>query len=192
MRINRSLYISAIIGLGALCALPAMARMDSGPTPTGDKNMVMYLGNVQVRGQEKITQTLQAIKVALTLPYSNDPKLADVMVCRLEEKAGSHVQQILICGTNRILSKQRSVIQSTMTMASFQNSAPGAASCTGGSCYQAVFDALEEVTMNMPGHYLKTTVDGPALKGLLQQVATPSAATTGDMGKAPDATTNAP
>lgn len=191
MKAYRSICILGIIGFSALCALPAMARMDGGPAATEDKNMVMYLGNVQVRGQEKITQTLQAIKVALTMPYSNDPKLADVMVCRLEEKAGSHLQQILICGTNRILSKQRAAIQSTMTMASFQNSAPGAASCTGGGCYQAVFDALEEVTMNMPGHYLKTTVDGSALKGLLQQVATPPAATE-DKEKAPDAATSSP
>lgn len=189
MRINRSACIFGIFGLGALCALPAMARMDGSPSATEDKNMVMYLGNVEVRGQEKITKTLQAIKVALAMPYSNDPKLADSMVCRLEEKAGSHVQQILICGTNRILSKQRSVIQSTMTMAAAQNSAPGAASCMGSGCYQAVFDALEEVTMNMPGHYLKTTVDGAALKGLLQQVATP-VATDQDKEKAPDAATN--
>ncbi len=98
-------------GSGALCALPVMARMDGGPAATEDKNMVMYLGNVQVRGQEKITKTLQAIKVALDMPYSNDPKLADMMVCRLEEKAGSHVQQILICGTNHILSKQRAAMQ---------------------------------------------------------------------------------
>lgn len=153
--------------LGLLSTVPAQARMD-GPTTAGDQNMVMYLGNVEVRGQEKITRTLQAIKVALTMPYSDDPKLANMMVCRLEDKAGSHVQQILICGTNRILSKQRDAMQMHMTAAVMINSHGGP--CTSIECYSGVFDELNETLDSMPGHYLKTTVDGSALRGLLQQV----------------------
>jgi hypothetical protein len=188
MKIRRSICILGVIGFSALCALPAMARMDGSPTVTEDKNMVMYLGNVEVRGQEKITKTLQAIKVALDMPYSNDPKLADVMVCRLEEKAGSHVQQILICGTNRILSKQRAALQMHMAVAVTLNSHGGP--CTSIDCYSGVFDELNETLDSMPGHYLKTTVDGSALHGLLQQVPYPPKATP-DEEKAPAAATNA-
>lgn len=187
MRINRSSYVLAIIGLGALCALPAMARMDGSPAATEDKNMVIYLGNVEVRGQENITKTLQAIKVALDMPYSNDPKLADMMVCRLEEKAGSHVQQILVCGTNRILSKQRAALQMHMTAAVLINSHGGP--CVSIECYTGVFDELNASIDKMPGHYLKTTVDGTALHGLLQQVPYPPKATPDDE-KAPAAATN--
>ena len=115
MRVRPSMYLSAMTIFGMLCAMPAMAHMDGGPAGSEDKNMVMYLGNVAVHGQYKITKTLQAIKVALAMPYSTDPKLADMMVCRLEDKAGSHVQQVLICGTNRLLAQQRASLQSAFT-----------------------------------------------------------------------------
>ena len=150
MRISRSTCLMGLIICSALlCALPAMARMDGSPTATQDKNMVMYLGNVEVRGQKNITKTLQAIKVALDMPYSNDPKLADMMVCRLEEKAGSHVQQILICGTNRILSKQRAALQMHMTAAVLINSHGGP--CVSIECYTSVFDELNASIDEMPG-----------------------------------------
>ena len=189
MRINRSTCIFGIFGLGALCALPAMARMDGSPSATEDKNMVMYLGNVEVRGHEKITKTLQAIKVALDMPYSNDPKLADMMVCRLEEKPGSHVEKVLICGTNRILSEQRAAIQMHMTASVMINSHGGP--CVSMECYTSVFDELNASIDKMPGHYLKTTVDGSALRGLLQQVPYPPK-TAPDREPAPDAATNSP
>jgi len=173
MNTIRSMQLTGILGLLLLAAAPAMANMDGGTPSAEDNNMVIYLGNVEVRGQEKITRTLQAIKVALTMPYSNDPKLANVMVCRLEDKAGSHVQQELICGSNRILAGQRAALQSTFTVAAAQNSGPGSTSCTTGTCYQAVFDALNETMESMPGHYLHTTVNGTAFRGLLQQIPMP-------------------
>lgn len=172
MKTRNSLQLLLVAGFGILCALPAMARMDGSLTGNQDKNMVIYLGNVQVQGQVKITQTLQAIKVALTMPYSNDPKLADMMVCRLEDKAGSHVQKVLICGTNRLLAKQRAGLQTAFSVAAAQNS--GGANCVSAGCYQAVFDALNDVIDRTPGHYLKTTVDGSALTHLLQQVSMPA------------------
>ncbi|MFI4920956.1 MAG: hypothetical protein ACHQAZ_04865 [Gammaproteobacteria bacterium] len=174
MKTRKSLQLLLVAGFGILCALPAMARMDGGPAASEDKNMVIYLGNVEVRGQNKITQTLQGIKVALAMPYSNDPKLADMMVCRLEDKAGSHVQQILICGTNRLLSQQRASIQSAFTAAAAQNNGTLGTSCMTAGCYQAVFDALNDVIDRTSGHFLRTTVDGTALRSLLQQVPTPA------------------
>lgn len=187
MRTRAPIWFLVITTAGLLCALPAMARMDGGPAATDDKNLVIYLGNVEVRGQEKITKTLQAIKVALDMPYSNDPKLADMMVCRLEEKAGSHVQQILICGTNRILSKQRAAVQMHMAASVMINSRGGP--CVSSICYSGVFDELNETLDSMPGHYLKTTVDGSALRGLLQQVPYPPK-TAPDREPAPGAATD--
>lgn len=174
MRTKRAIFLLGIAGFGMLFALPTLARMDGGPAGNEDKNMVMYLGNVAVHGQNKITQTLQAIKVALTMPYSSDPKLADMMVCRLEDKAGTHVDKVLICGTNRLLAKQRDALQSAFAVAAAQNNGTGSASCLTAGCYKAVFDALNDVLDRTSGHFLKTTVDGSALNHLLQQVATPA------------------
>ncbi len=171
MRLSHFASALLTFSLGLCCAQPALARMDTPPGAGGDPNMVIYLGNIPVRGQQNITRTLQAIKVALTLPYSNDPKMADVMVCRLEDKAGSHVKQELICGTNRVLSQERAARQVAMTLATAQHSQ--GAVCADAGCYEAVFDALNTVIEQTSSHYLHTTVDGAALRGLLQQLQPP-------------------
>lgn len=171
MRLSHFAYALLTFSLGLCCAQPALARMDTPPGAGGDPNMVMYLGNIPVQGQQNITRTLQAIKVALTLPYSNDPKMANVMVCRLEDHAGSHVKQELICGTNRLLSQQRAALQTSVTVAAAQNS--GGATCVSARCYEAVSEALNTVIAQTSGHYLHTTVDGAALRGLLQQLQPP-------------------
>lgn len=168
MKASRLILLSCGMILGLLCGTSALARMDGGPAAADDPNMVMYLGNVEVRGQQNITRTLQAIKVALSLPYSTDPKLANVMVCRLEDAPGSHVKQELICGTNRVLSQQRAALQAAMTAALAQNG--NGATCADSRCYEQVFAALNQVIRTTSDHYLHTTVDGPALRGLLQQL----------------------
>lgn len=177
MWISALLRPLSIIGLGLLCALPALARMD-GPADPGP---VMHLGEIEVHGQQQITRTLQAIKVALTMPYSNDPKFANVMVCRLEDSAESHVQKVLFCGTNRTLALQRGILQSNATVAVALNndSHGGGVGCNDSQCYTAVFAQLTETLDSLPGHYLHTTVNGPALRNALQNVPMP----------APDATT---
>lgn len=105
----------------AALGLPLTVVANSDPAPGGatpqtaqDDNAVMYLGKIQVRGEKNIVKTLQAIKVGLEMPYSNDPKLANVVVCRLEDQAGSHVKQWLICGTNRTLAQQREAFHIAM------------------------------------------------------------------------------
>ena len=171
MRSNRSLAACLVFGLGLACASAATARMHlDGPI---DQNQVMHIGEVEVHGQQNITRTLQAIKIALTMPYSNDPKLANVMVCRLEDTADSHVKKELICGTNRTLALQRGLIQANVTAAIAQNSAPGTGSCMTSGCYSAVFAQLSETLSNLPGNYLHTTVNGSALRTALQNVPMP-------------------
>lgn len=161
--------------LGLLSALPAMARMDGAPAGP-DQGTVMHIGEVEVHGQEQITRTLQAIKVALTIPYSNDPKFANVLVCRLEDSPESHVRKVLTCGTNRTLALQRGAIQSNYTAATAQNTTmvKGTVGCFDSVCYSAAFAQLNETLDSLPGHYLHTTVNGPALRNALQSVPMPA------------------
>ena len=170
MRSSRLTSLPLILAFGLVCALPAAAqlRMD-GPA---DDGAVMHLGQVEVHGQKAITKTLQAIKVALTMPYSNDPKLANVMVCRMEDEAGSHIKQELVCGTNRTLALRRGVLQSNLTVALSQNS-PGT-DCASSACYTAVFEQLSETIRSLPGNYLDQTVNGPALRKALNDTPMPT------------------
>ena len=184
MRTRHILQVLGIAALGLACTVPAIAQLRlDGPA---DDSTVMHIGEIEVHGQQEITRTLQAIKVALTRPYSNDPKLANVMVCRLEDAPGSHVQQQLVCGTNRILSLRRSSLQSNYTAATAQNTVngPKGTGCYNDSCYTAVFEQLNETIATLPGHYLDQTVNGPALRKALKDTPMPAA-------DAPTATPNA-
>lgn len=176
MKSDRVLPVFAAFCLGLLCTLPALARMDGGPAAAPDQGAVLHLGEVEVHGQQQITQTLQAIKVALTMPYSNDPKMANVLVCRLEDSAESHVKKVLFCGTNRTLALQRGILQSNMTVATTQNttSSPKGVGCFDSQCYSAAFAQLSETLDSLPGHYLHTTVNGPALRSALQNTPMPA------------------
>lgn len=182
-------FYPMFLALGLSCASSALARMD-GPAASTDEAAVLHLGVVEVQGHENITRTLQAIKVALTRPYSNDPKLANVMVCRLEDEAGSHIRQELVCGTNRTLSLRRASLQSNMAAATAENTrgGPGGVGCYDSVCYSAVFDQLNETIQGLPGRYLDQTVNGPALHKALQGVPMPTPDQPAPQ-KAPDAAT---
>ena len=170
MRLSHASSVLLALGFGLCCAAPATGhlRMD-GAT---DQGAVMRLGEVEVHGQVNITRTLQAIKVALTMPYSNDPKLANVMVCRLEDEAGSHVQKELICGTNRTLALQRNAMQSSYTVATAVNA--DGAMCISGRCYTSVFTQFSATLSTLPGRYLHATVNGSALHKALDSVPMPA------------------
>ena len=174
MRTQHVLQVLSFAALGLACAMPATAqlRMD-GPA---DDGTVMHIGAVEVHGQKEITQTLQAIKVALTRPYSNDPKLANVMVCRLEDAPGSHIKQQLVCGTNRILALRRNSLQSSFSAATAENTVngPKGTGCYNDSCYTSVFEQLNETISTLPGHYLDQTVNGPALRKALKDTPMPT------------------
>jgi len=175
MRVSCICSVFLILCLGLTCTSPALARMD-GPPSSADQGTVLHLGEVEVHGEQNVTRTLQAIKVALTRPYSNDPKLANVMVCRLEDSAESHVKKVLFCGTNRTLSLQRGTLQSNMGAALAQNtrSGPAGVGCYDSVCYTAVFEQLSETLSSLPGNYLHQTVNGPALRSALNNVPMPT------------------
>lgn len=184
MKRRRSIHLTLLVAAAALSVSPAMAHMDdpaSHPVATpaeDDSNMVMYLGNVAVHGQKQITETLQAIKIGLEMPLSTDPKLADVVVCRLEKKVGTHIQETLICGTNRNLARQRYDLGTQMDLAA-AHSGPLADTgllgvCSSGDCYSEQFGTMNAFIDGMPKHYLYTAVDGTAFRKLLKQVPLPA------------------
>lgn len=191
MRLTGPLHISCIFGLGMLCVFSAIAQADGAPEGNPSQGSTLQLGAIEVHGVQQVTRTLQAIKVALTRPYSNDPKLANVLVCRLEDAPGSHIKQQLVCGTNRILSLRRNSLQSNFTAATATNTRQGpggSVGCYDSVCYTAAFEQLNETIASLPGHYLDQTVNGPALRKALNDTPMP-APDTETRDKAPAATT---
>ncbi len=163
----------------AALGLPLAVAADSNTAPgdatsqtTKDDNATMYLGTIQVHGEKNIVKTLQAIKIGLQLPYSNDPKLANVVVCRIEDQAGSHIKQWLICGTNHTLSQQRAALHTAM-FASVAAGSQSGSTCTSSGCYEQVFAVLNATLNSLPGNYLHTSVNGPALHALLEKIPYP-------------------
>jgi hypothetical protein len=159
------------ITLAMLLALPAAGTAAN--TDASQATPVIYLGKVKVVGQKQIVATLQAIKVGLEMPYSSDPKMANVVVCRLVDQAGSHIKQWLICGTNRILGQQREAIATAMEVAITAGSSTGS-TCASAACYTRVFAVLNETLNSQPGNYLHTLVNGAALRGLLRKIPYPA------------------
>lgn len=165
--------------LAVVLCLPELVTANGSPQKNTSNqvkqndNATMYLGKVEVHGQANIMKTLQAIKVGLEQPYSNDPKLANVIVCRLQDQAGSHIRQWLICGTNRTLSQQRADLHIAMDAAVTAGSSVEGATCMTSACYAQVFAVMNETLNSLPGHYLQTGVNGSALHGLLEKIPYP-------------------
>ncbi|HVC37549.1 MAG TPA: hypothetical protein VNF46_04015 [Gammaproteobacteria bacterium] len=192
MNTRNYIKILVFISLVATLGLPLAVVANSDPAPGGatpqtaqDDNTTMYLGKIEVHGEKNIEKTLQGIKIGLEQPYSSDPKLADVVVCRIENQAGSHVKQWLTCGTNRTLAEQRSAIHTGMLSTVAAGSQIGS-SCVRADCYENVIGVLNETLNSLPGNYLHTSVNGPALHKLLEKIPYPQGY------KPPSATTKAP
>ncbi|MDE2234230.1 MAG: hypothetical protein KGK44_01625 [Gammaproteobacteria bacterium] len=176
--INAYLFIPILLlSLSFASNLANAAAQDnsSGQTANYSDVVVMHLGGITVRGQKDIIETLQAIKVALRQPISSDPKLANVMVCRLRNKAGSHLKQLLVCGTNQNLARNRDDLQTAMTEAESASDG-GTATCESSGCYDEVFNILNQDLVNRPGQTLHAEVNGPGLRNLLNKIPYPAAA----------------
>lgn len=174
-------FLTMLSGLLLASIATGFAQNNTQSQVAHNDNMVMYLGKIEVRGKENIIKTLQAIKIGLRQPYSTDPKLADVMVCRLQDESGSHLKQWLICGTNRNLAVNRETLHTQMISTASSTDQPtdpgdpGSLTCISGSCYEAEFSVLNEALDDQPGHYLRTLVNGPAFSSLLHKIPYPSA-----------------
>jgi len=176
-----SLFLTAMLGIALVMLAPHSSAQGNAPDPSAQGGgVIMYLGKVEVRGQKKIIKTLQAIKVGLRQPYSTDPRLANVVVCRLQDEAGSHLKQWLTCGTNRNLTANREYLQTAMISTAQYSDANqggdgGGATCTTSGCYINEFAVFNTALDNLPGHYLHTLVNGPGLRSLLQKIPYPAA-----------------
>jgi hypothetical protein len=171
--------IAVVVG-AALC-LPAALMADDNAQPQYDDNTIIYLGKVGVTGHKAIFETLQDIKVSLRQPYSTDPKLANVVVCRIDDMAGSNVKKWLTCGTNRNLAKNLNALHGTMLAAISTNGPTGgdgnggsSISCNASECYTEGLSAIDTVLDNQPGKYLHVQVNASALLGLLRSIPDPA------------------
>ena len=131
----------------------------------------LQLGKIKVNGEPMILKVLQIIKQGLREPYSNDPKLANVVVCRMNLEAGSHINSTLICATNRVLSEGRDVMHVAGANAIANE---GGGICMSETCENIetvqIFAALDEALNSLPGHYLHASVNRPALQSLLRNI----------------------
>lgn len=159
-----------------LCAPAATA----GNLITGQgRQQVLNLGPITVTGTPMVLKVLQMIKIGLREPQSTDPRMANVVVCRMHDETGSHFTQTLICATNKVWYDIRSATQVGMlnarANATNTNGAgdAGSTSCTSNACYGQVFMALNEAIAGLPGGYLHTSVDGAALRKALEHIPYP-------------------
>lgn len=164
-----------------LLPLAALAGGETARSPASPSAQngapVMHLGKVEVKGEKQIIQTLQLIKVALRTPESSDPKLANVVICRLHNEIGSHERQILTCGTNASLAARRDATQTAMRQTLSNPTGPGTAD---SARYE-----LNEVLTSQPGNILHAPVNGPAFRALLEKIPLPASSS-----RAPHATTS--
>jgi hypothetical protein len=163
------------LSLPLLAGLAGRAGADAGYyQPTGVENhVVIYLGSIAVDGQRAVYHALQDIKVALDQPLSSDPKLAEVMVCRLADELGTHAKQVLICGTNRALLQNRDLMQ-VMVASGGGVQTPGAETCSDAACGGRVVGILGDSISSQPHLYLMQQVNGPSLNALLASIPYPT------------------
>lgn len=161
----------------AAWAADSQVQMDQKANDT-----VIYLGKIGITGHRAIIETLQGIKVSLKQPLSTDPKLADVMVCRLDAVAGSNTKQWLTCATNRVLNTQHAVMRSTLQSGlngtngrgGGDSGKPSDPRCTTADCYGEALAVFNETIDDQPGKFLHVQVNSSALLGLLDRLPDPA------------------
>ncbi len=173
--------------LAILClALPGLALaddlMNDKVQGNGDKGPgTIYLGSVAVGGQRNVYEALQDIKVALEQPLSDDPKLANVVVCRITDDIGSHTKQLLVCGTNKVLTQDKEILQTVMSSSlADQNASLGGdkhggspTGCLSAACYENSISILNESLDVQHRHYFKQQVNAASLHALLTTIPYP-------------------
>ena len=171
--------LCALILGSALCICAPVGSADNLIAGQG-QNQVLNLGPITVTGEPMVLKVLQMIKIGLDEPLSTDPRMANVVVCRMHDETGSHFTQTLICATNKAWYGIRNAAQRNMlnARANATNTGPsggaGTTSCESAACYSVVFDALNEALSGLPGGYLHTSVDGSALRKALDHIPYPT------------------
>lgn len=180
------LFALRILVLATLLAGPALARADD-PLLTDKVNgsssqpATIYLGTVAVGGEKEIYEAMQDIKLALDQPISTDPKLADVVVCRITDDIGTHAKQLLICATNQVLNQNKEILETVMSTALGNTNPPAggdghggsSTGCNSASCFEDSLSILNQSLNNIRRHYVKQQVNGASLHALLAQIPYP-------------------
>jgi hypothetical protein len=145
-----NLRLSLLPLVALLPLLPGLAwadaLMDAKVHQNADSQSTIYLGTVAVGGQANILEALEDIKLALEQPLSNDPELADVVVCRITDDIGTHAIDAPSGG---------------------DNPKGSSSACATGSCFEDTASILNQSVNNQRKHYLKQQVNGASLHALL-------------------------
>lgn len=143
---------TALIPLLILCAAPTALYAADAPA-AGEPTL--QLGTVEVQGNQQIVATLQAIKLALKAPFSNDPAHANDPVCRIEKSLGE-AREYLNCATNRDY-----IVRRDATQLAVEN---GTLGVPGGA------DLLRSFLARQPDHRIHMPVKGAGLQALLARI----------------------
>src|SRR5882724_3645737 len=98
--------LALLFSLSAQADDPAANAIDNAP-------MGLHLGKLDITGQQKIIDTVLAIKAGLREPLSDDPAEASKVVCRISKLTGG-AREYLDCATNASYSYERSALQGRM------------------------------------------------------------------------------
>lgn len=177
--VSHQLPLCVLVLTSAVCLCTPAASADNLINGQG-QSQVLNLGPITVTGSPMVLKVLQMIKIGLQEPLSTDPRMANVVVCRMHDETGSHFTQTLICATNKAWYGIRSTTQRSMLSAHASETntggsgAPGITKCDSSACYGVMFDAFNEALAGLPGSYLHTSVDGGALRKALAGIPYPT------------------
>ena len=151
---------AALTGTAMLMLLASLPAQADDAMPQGDVP-ILYLGKLPITGQQKIVDTLLAIKFALREPRSDYPAKANAVVCRISKGTGT-MQEFLDCATNKDLSARHEYSQEQMLVRS-----NGLPSNEYGEALQQDFDGLVAA---QPNHRLHVPINGGNLQALLARL----------------------
>jgi hypothetical protein len=148
---------AVLVGTAMLLSLSALPAMADDTAPQGDVP-ILYLGKLPITGQQKIVDTLLAIKKALKEPLSDSPDKADAVVCRINRTTGE-MREYLDCATNRDLGQRHEYTQEQMIAR--RNGLP---LNEYGEMGQQDFNGLIAA---QPNHRLHVPINGGVLQSML-------------------------
>ena len=153
-------FKAALMAGAMLLSLGALPALADDTAPQGDVP-ILYLGKLPITGQQKIVDTLLAIKAALHEPVSDAADKASTVVCRINKDTGT-LREFLDCATNKDLSLRHEYSQEQMLVRS-----NGLPANFYGEALQQDFDGLIAA---QPNHRLHVPINGAALQSLLDRL----------------------